>query len=142
MIAIQAGKVHDAIPLLQKAKALDAPPFVTAWLGYAYGASGDRKRAMATIDELEQRSLNGYVPPFNRAIVHLGLGDHARALDDFEKAFEAKSEWLIYLRGPDLGSPPLRPPIRGSDEEARPGQMSRRQSLSRPSAPPFSSSRP
>ncbi|HEX7615372.1 MAG TPA: hypothetical protein VF554_08835 [Thermoanaerobaculia bacterium] len=45
-IDIQAGKVRDAVPEFQKAKALEAPPFVTAWLGYAYGASGDRTHAL------------------------------------------------------------------------------------------------
>ncbi len=32
----------DAIPKLEKAKAMGAPAFVSAWLAYAYGATGDR----------------------------------------------------------------------------------------------------
>jgi tetratricopeptide (TPR) repeat protein len=48
-IDIQAGKFRDAIPELQKAKAMDAPTFVGAWLGYAYGGSGDRTRALARL---------------------------------------------------------------------------------------------
>jgi predicted Zn-dependent protease len=54
-IDIQAGKVADAIPHFQKAKALESPPFVTAWLGYAYGATGDRKRALAALEEVLSR---------------------------------------------------------------------------------------
>jgi TolB-like protein/Tfp pilus assembly protein PilF len=104
-IDIQEGKVSDAIPHLQKARALDSPPFVSAWLGYALGASGDRKGAMAAIDELKAAALHGYVPPFNLAIVHLGLGDGARALDDLEKAYEADSQWLIYLHGDHIFDP-------------------------------------
>ena len=51
---IQAGRVKDAIPLFQKAIAVGSPPFVAAWLGYAYGATGDRARAMAALDELKR----------------------------------------------------------------------------------------
>ena len=39
-----AGQFREAIPALKKAKAMDSPPFVTAYLAYAYGAAGDRAR--------------------------------------------------------------------------------------------------
>ncbi len=104
-IDIQAGNVREAIPEFQKAKALESPPFVTAWLGYAYGASGDRTRAMAAIEELKKSSLHGYVPPFNLAIVYLGLGDRARALDYLERADAANSQWLIYIKGDRIFDP-------------------------------------
>lgn len=106
-IDIQEGKVNDAIPHFQKAKALESPPFVAAWLGYAYGTSGDRKRALAAIEELKTLSLRGYVPPFNLAIVYLGLGDRARALEYLERAYDVDSQWMIYLRG-DRTFDPLR----------------------------------
>ena len=56
-IDIQARKFGDAIPSLKKAKALESPAFVTAWLAYAYAASGDRPRAMGEIEDLKKRSL-------------------------------------------------------------------------------------
>ena len=96
---IQAGRVKEAIPLLEKARALGAPPFLAAWLGYAHGVTGDRARAMAAIDELKALSLKGYVPPFNLALVYLGLGDRARALDYLEQAYDVNSQWMPYLRG-------------------------------------------
>jgi TolB-like protein/Tfp pilus assembly protein PilF len=105
---IQAGKVRDAIPLLEKAKALGSPPFVTAWLGYAYGATGDRTRAMAALEELKAISLKGhagYVPPFNLAIVYLGLGDRARALEYLEQAYDNNSQWMPYIRGDRIFDP-------------------------------------
>ena len=37
---IEAGKFSEAIPELQKAATMEAPPVIAAWLGYAYGASG------------------------------------------------------------------------------------------------------
>ena len=97
-IDIEAVKISDAIPELQKANAMESPSFVAAWLGYAYGASGDRVKARAMIDQLNHKSLHGYVPPFNLAIVYLGMGDRERALDGLEKAYAANSQWLCWLK--------------------------------------------
>ncbi len=97
-IDIQAGKFSDAIPELQKANAMGSPPWVAAFLGYAYGASGDRVKASAMIEELKHRSLHGYVAPFNLAIVYLGMGDRERALDGLEKAHAADSAWMTGLK--------------------------------------------
>ena len=96
---LQAGKFGDSILQLQKSAAMEtAPPFIGAWLGYAYGASGDRTRAMEQIDELNKRSLHGYVPPFSLALVYNGVGDHQRALDNLEKAYAAHSTWMTFLK--------------------------------------------
>ncbi|HYR45536.1 MAG TPA: hypothetical protein VER78_00930 [Thermoanaerobaculia bacterium] len=97
-IDIQAGKVNDAIPDLRKAKAMESPAFVSAWLTYAYGASGDRTRAMAELEDLKRKSLRGSPTAFDLAIVSLGLGDRARALDYLEKAYASDSQWLGWLK--------------------------------------------
>jgi TolB-like protein len=97
-IDLEAGKISDAIPELQKADTMEAPSYVAGWLGYAYGATGDRARAMAVIDELNHKSLHGYVPPFNLAIVYLGMGDRERALDGLEQAYSAHSQLLCWLK--------------------------------------------
>ncbi len=93
-IDIEAGKIHDAIPELRRAKAMESPAFVTAFLGYAYGASGDRARAMAEMEDLKRRSLHGHVLPFNLALVYIGLGDRERALDYLERAYASDSQWM------------------------------------------------
>jgi TolB-like protein/Tfp pilus assembly protein PilF len=97
-IDIQAGKVHDAIPKFRRAKAMESPAFVSAWLAYAYGASGDRARATAEVEDLKKRSLRGSVTPFNLALVSLGLGDRGRAVDYLEQAYAADSQWLGWLK--------------------------------------------
>ncbi|HEY1340758.1 MAG TPA: protein kinase [Bryobacteraceae bacterium] len=104
-IALQAGKAGEAVPELEKAKAMESPAFVAAWLGYAYGASGDRARAMAALEEVNRRSLHGYVPPFNLALVYLGLGDRSRALDYLERALAADSQWLGWLKNDRVFQP-------------------------------------
>jgi adenylate cyclase len=97
-INIAAGKISDAIPELQKANMMESPSYVAGWLGYAYGATGDRARAMAVIEELNRKSLHGDVPPFNLAIVYLGMGDSGRAMDYLEQAYSAHSQWLCWLK--------------------------------------------
>jgi len=95
---LQAGKPREAISEFHKAQAMDSPPFVVAWLGYAYAASGERGKAEAIIAELSQMSSRRFVTPFCTAIIYLGLGDKERALDGLEKAYEARSVWLISLK--------------------------------------------
>ena len=97
-IDLQEGNVRAAIPELEKAAAMEAPPFVTAYLGYAYGLAGDRVRALATIEELRKKAVHGYIPPFNLAIIYLGLGEPDRALDLLEQASADDSQWVMYLK--------------------------------------------
>jgi serine/threonine-protein kinase len=97
-IDIQAGNVREAIPEFLKAKSMDSPAFAGAWLGYAYGASGDRVRAQAELAELKSKALRGYVSPFNLAVVYLGLGDRERAVSYLEQSYAADSQWLGWLK--------------------------------------------
>lgn len=94
---IEAGKSADAIAMLKKATALDAPAFVTAWLAYAYAASGDRAHAATAVEDLKKLSLRGEVTPFNLAIVHLGLGNQKLTLDYLERAYASDSQWMGWL---------------------------------------------
>jgi tetratricopeptide (TPR) repeat protein len=104
-IDIQEGNIRAAIPKMQKAAAMESPAFVTAWLGYAYGASGDRAQAMAQMEELKKRSLRRVVTDFNLSIVYLGLGDRERALDYLERAYAADSQWMGWLKNDRIFDP-------------------------------------
>jgi tetratricopeptide (TPR) repeat protein len=94
---LEAGKFREAVPLIKKATTMGAPPFVTAYLAYAHGAAGDRSGALADLEELKKMSKGGQVLPFNLALVYLGLGDHARALDNLERALAADSQMMAWL---------------------------------------------
>ncbi len=97
-IDLQQGKVAEAVPYFETAKSMEAPNFVLGWLGYAYGASGDRENAQKMIDELKDKSLNGYVSPFNLAIVHLGMGDTEKALSYLEQARAMDTQWVGWMQ--------------------------------------------
>jgi len=95
---IAGGKINAAVPELQKADAIGSPSWVSGYLGYAYGATGDRAGALAVIAELNRKSLHGYVPPFNLALVYLGIGDRGRALGYLEQAYSAHSQMLCWTK--------------------------------------------
>ena len=94
----QLGRFRDAVPKLERARAMGAPAFITAFLGYGYGMSGDRARALSTLEELKRMSPGGRVAPLNSALVYLGLGDHDRALQHLDLAYDASSEFLVWLK--------------------------------------------
>jgi serine/threonine-protein kinase len=98
IMALHAGNFREAIGKLRQSQTLGAPPFVTANLAYAQGKSGDRAGAMATLGELKKISPGGIVAPYNLALVYLGLGDHARALDYLEQAYLANSQQMVWLK--------------------------------------------
>ncbi|HZJ00857.1 MAG TPA: protein kinase [Gemmatimonadaceae bacterium] len=96
-IELDSKNPRDAIPFLKKSAGMGAPPFVTAYLAYARGASGDRTGALAELDALKKMAGRAPVLPFNLAMVYLGLGDKARAIDNLEKALAADSQMLAWL---------------------------------------------
>ena len=104
---LEMGKFREAIPALKKAKAMESPPFVTAYLAFAYGAAGDRASALAEFADLKTMSRDGKVLPFNLALVYLGLGDRARTLDNLERALAADSQMMPWI-GRDAIFDPIR----------------------------------
>ncbi len=96
-LRLELGNPRAAVAGLRKAVSMSAPPFVTAYLAYALGAAGDRAGAMWELDSLKKMSPDGKVLPFNLALVYLGMGDRARALDNLEKAYQADSQLLAWL---------------------------------------------
>ena len=56
-----------------------------------------RARALTELANLKKLSPDGTVLPFNLALVHLGLGDRARAIDNLEQALAADSQMMAWL---------------------------------------------
>ena len=63
-------------------------------LGHCYAVSGQRDAARAVLSELEERSRERYVSPYNIMLVHLGLGDFDAAFQWLERALEDRTGWL------------------------------------------------
>ncbi len=95
----QMGNYDDAIALHKKAVALSGgASLYRAALGYSYGLAGQGAEAAVILGELQK---DPGTAPYNLAIVHLGLGEHERAIDYLELAYDARDSHLAYInRGP------------------------------------------
>jgi hypothetical protein len=56
------------------------------------------EQARQVLAELEQLAKQKYVAPHFFAGIHIGLGEHERAIEYLEKSYEEHCHWLIYLR--------------------------------------------
>jgi tetratricopeptide (TPR) repeat protein len=91
------GMYREALQAFNRATELGGSLVVTATAGYTLAASGRRDEARRILDQLKTRAAQAYVPPSNLALVHLGLGEHDKALDRLEEAVEARDLLLTFL---------------------------------------------
>ena len=81
------GKYLDAIRMLEKGRALAGDvPNILAAMGQVYALGGETGSAREILATLEQMRAHCHVPSTAFAVVHLGLGEHERALDCLENA--------------------------------------------------------
>ena len=93
------GELEQAIAELQKAKALSPHNLMTiAVLGHAYATSGRRDEAQKMLDELGLSSGDSTPLSYYVAAVYVGLGRNEEALRWLERAYQERSNWLIYLK--------------------------------------------
>ena len=99
-----SGQTDDGIAEMQRG--VDLSPGEALWLaqlGEAYGLAGRRDEALAIERRLEAWPTP--VPPYHLAYLHVGLGDHERALDLLEQAFDLGTGSSIGLRSSFLFAP-------------------------------------
>ncbi len=99
-MAFQAKSQHaEAVAELQQAVASSrGSVLVKAELAHAYARAGKRAEARALLQELEQLARQRSITAYYFALIHLGLNDKERALQALEKAFDEKSERLVWLK--------------------------------------------
>lgn len=92
------GRYDEAVGALRVARAQSGgSSVVISMLGHALALAGRRDEARGLLDELTARAASQYVPAFNHAMIHVGLGDRDRAFDFFNRAFDERSSWLVSL---------------------------------------------
>ena len=100
------GNTEDGLAELRRAAAASREN--TQWLaqlGQALALAGKTDDARSVLRELQERSLHGYVTPYHLAFVHTGLGEHERALDLLEQAFEQRAGAIYGIKGSFLFAP-------------------------------------
>ncbi len=91
--------IEEAIAEIRKGIALsgesqEAMPV----LGYAFAVSGRRDEALKIVEQLKERSRQGYVPSDDIALVYIGLGVRDQAFEWMQKAYEERSGSMVFLK--------------------------------------------
>jgi TolB-like protein/Tfp pilus assembly protein PilF len=95
----QKGFYEDAVREFRRAHQVSPEvTLVKAALGNALGCSGDISDARKILHELEKQRASQFVPAYDIAIVRLGLGETAAALDWLDEAAKEHSGWMAYLK--------------------------------------------
>jgi len=95
----QKGLYPQAIVELQKAASIshDSPPMLGS-LGHALGVAGNKAGAGKILDQMLGQSKKQYVSPFYISLVYAGLHENEKAMDWLEKAFEDRSNAIVFLK--------------------------------------------
>jgi TolB-like protein/tetratricopeptide (TPR) repeat protein len=114
-VFLQAGKTADALDVLEAAHAeAEHDPILGASLAHAKAVAGDRTGARAVLDHIHRLDRKRYLPPYQLALVHAGLGDHDRAFAALEQATVDADPALGYLK-----VDPRMAPLRGDARYTR-----------------------
>jgi serine/threonine protein kinase/Tfp pilus assembly protein PilF len=94
------GMPDQGLEAMQKAVALSPDnALYLAQLGQAFGMVGRTDEARGVLERLEQLSRRRYVSPYHLAYVYTGLGDHERALQWLERAYEERAGGVWGVKG-------------------------------------------
>ena len=94
------GMQDEGLAAIQKAVSLSPENgLYLAQLGQAFGMVGRTDEARAVLGQLEELSRQRYVSPYHMAYVHTGLGEHERALDWLERAYEERAGGIWGVKG-------------------------------------------
>jgi len=94
----QKNMLAEAIDHLEQAVARSPDStYPVAALAHARALAGDTGRASRMLADLRDLSQRRFVPSYDLAIIHLGLGEADEALNLLERAFDERSSWLIHL---------------------------------------------
>ncbi len=97
----EKGMHAEAIAAAKKAGELSHNSQSDAYRAYALSRSsrsGQMAEARAVLGELLKLSKERYVPPYNFAVIHNGLGESEKAMEYLEKGFAEKDVRMVFLK--------------------------------------------
>lgn len=96
---LQQGKLEKAIEALSNAvKFSHGGLAFESYLGFAYAVAGKKTEALEVLSSLEDLDKERYVPAYNFAIIHAGLGNFDKSFEWFEQARKERSGFLPFLK--------------------------------------------
>ena len=96
LVQLQKKNVEGAIVTLEKLHS-QSPLMAAAALGYAYGRAGRFAEANKIIQELDEKAKEQPVPPQEKAIIYMGMGELDKAFQQLEKSYAEHFSALAYL---------------------------------------------
>lgn len=73
-------------------------PVALAALGHVYGVSGEVDSAQYVLKNMQALSKEKFVTSYGMALVYTGLGKKEQAYEWLNKAYEERSNWLVWLK--------------------------------------------
>jgi len=83
---------------LEKAKAIEPTPHMLGDLGFANAKAGRKDEARKLLAELKDLSTQRYVAPYFIAMIYVGLDEKEEAFAWFEKAYQQRSFFLLFIK--------------------------------------------
>jgi len=80
-------------------------PVAFAVLGNVYGVSGDKINAKKMLDTLHALSSKRFVTSYGLATIYAALDEKDNAFEWLDKAYEERSNWLVWLRADPRWTP-------------------------------------
>ena len=99
------GMYAEALATVEKSLSSDMPLLTTA--GYVYGRTGQREKALATIEGWKEKEKSRYVQNYWVAINYAAIGDKNGAFAELEKAYQNR-DWFLQRIKVDPFLDPLR----------------------------------
>lgn len=95
----ELGKFDEALVEFRRVeqRIRDWPVSIAA-RGFVAGAAGRRADALEALAELEALVAGRFVTSYGVALIHAGLGQNDAAFASLNKAFDERSNWLVWLR--------------------------------------------
>jgi tetratricopeptide (TPR) repeat protein len=95
----ELGKFDEALSAFRRVedRVRDWPVSIAA-RGFVAGAAGRPTLALQALAELEQLSSRRFVTSYGVALIHAGLRQNDEAFASLNKAFDERSNWLVWLR--------------------------------------------
>ena len=94
---LAAGRLPEALEVMERARALSAPSQLAALHSCVLAMMGRSEDARALLGEIEDRAARGASIAVEIACAHHCLGEDAAAYDWLERGFETREVWMTFI---------------------------------------------
>ncbi len=103
---VQERRYQEALVEYNKAREIAGDtPQINAHIAHVLAVSGKKTEALTALAKLQELAQRQYVPPYDIALIYLGLGDKEKAFEWLEKAYSDHSTEMIYFKVDPMFAP-------------------------------------